>query len=273
MSLARREQLVRLARRHDTLVISDDVYDFLTWKPTPLGETTLPRLVDLDHILDGGPSSPFGNVVSNGSFSKILGPGLRTGWTESTELFAEGLSQCGSIQSGGSPSQFTAAMIAELIRSGALEQYLNTVLIPTYQLRSAVMMAAAQEFLVPHGAELNLTEQDKQRPLPVEGGYYIYFHLPETIDAARFASSALQEEKVVVGAGHNFEVRGDEMSVPVRRSVRVCFAWEDTDRIVEGICRLGKVLAKLVAESTNCSSPLTVSGSHGHRSLCALTRP
>ncbi|KIW17924.1 hypothetical protein PV08_05119 [Exophiala spinifera] len=273
MSIARREQLVRLARRHDALVISDDVYDFLTWKPMTRFEASMPRLIDLDHFLDGGPSLPFGNVVSNCSFSKILGPGLRTGWTESTERFAEGLSQCGSTRSGGSPSQFTASMISELLRSGALEAYLSNVLIPTYQVRSAAMVAAVQEHLVPHGAVLGLMEQSCQGSPPVEGGYYVYLLLPEPIDAARFANLARHEENVVVGAGHVFEVWGDEGSVPAQSGVRLCFAWEEADQIVEGISRLGKVLAKLVAESPNCSSPPTGVGRRNYQSFTALTCP
>ena len=53
----------------------------------------VPRLVDIDRYLDGGPVDDFGNTMSNGSFSKLVGPGVRTGWTEGTEKFAYGLSQ------------------------------------------------------------------------------------------------------------------------------------------------------------------------------------
>lgn len=103
MSLARREALVRLARKHDALVMADDVYDMLQWSVAPAGEgqgeprypekAGWPRVVDVDRYLDGGPVTAYGNAVSNGSFSKIAGPGNRTGWVEATEEFAFGLSQ------------------------------------------------------------------------------------------------------------------------------------------------------------------------------------
>lgn len=96
MTCSRREALVRLARKFDALVICDDVYDFLAWSETadskPIGPS-LQRLVDIDRSLDGGPLDTFGNVVSNGSFSKLLGPGCRVGWAEGTEAFIYGLSQ------------------------------------------------------------------------------------------------------------------------------------------------------------------------------------
>ena len=100
MSLRRRESLVRLARQYDALIVTDDVYDFLQWPSSPPhsslqdpGQACVPRLVDVDRYLDGGPKDEWGNTVSNGSFSKLVGPGVRTGWAEGTEKFAYGLSQ------------------------------------------------------------------------------------------------------------------------------------------------------------------------------------
>ena len=103
MSLERRQELVRLAREFDALVVCDDVYDFLQWSTDTSGReeamTTahLPRLVDIDRELDGGAEREgrdgFGNACSNGSFSKIAGPGIRVGWVEGTEKFAFGVSQ------------------------------------------------------------------------------------------------------------------------------------------------------------------------------------
>ncbi|GMG16581.1 unnamed protein product [Aspergillus oryzae var. brunneus] len=95
MPLSRREALVRLARKYDALIVSDDVYDFLNWEPTDAadGESTrLPRIIDVDTYLDGGPPGLFGNCVSNGSFSKIVAPGCRVGWAEGTPEFIRDLS-------------------------------------------------------------------------------------------------------------------------------------------------------------------------------------
>lgn len=103
MTLNRRKQLVQVARQYDALVITDDVYDQLQWpaqKPSTsssLKHALLPRVVDIDRELEGGTERPgadgFGNVVSNGSFSKIAAPGTRCGWAEGTETFAYALSQ------------------------------------------------------------------------------------------------------------------------------------------------------------------------------------
>lgn len=99
MSLDRRRALVRLGREYDALIITDDVYDMLQWSSSPQSQVAgftkayLPRIVDVDRYLDGGPSDEYGNSVSNGSFSKIVAPGCRTGWAEGTEKLAYGLSQ------------------------------------------------------------------------------------------------------------------------------------------------------------------------------------
>lgn len=103
MSLRRRQELIQIAREYDACIITDDVYDLLQWPAgqsdahSSLEHARLPRLVDIDRTLDGGTeregADGFGNTVSNGSFSKIAGPGCRTGWAEGTKKLAWGISQ------------------------------------------------------------------------------------------------------------------------------------------------------------------------------------
>lgn len=90
LSVPMRKRLVNLAREYDALVVSDDVYDFLSWPedasaPDNAVAAIPPRLVDIDREMPG--CSEFGNTLSNGSFSKIIGPGIRVGWAEGTPSF------------------------------------------------------------------------------------------------------------------------------------------------------------------------------------------
>lgn len=69
------EGLIKLARTYDCLIVCDDVYNILHYKDKKAPK----RLLAYDNKDD---DDYRGNVISNGSFSKILGPGVRLGWME-----------------------------------------------------------------------------------------------------------------------------------------------------------------------------------------------
>lgn len=268
MSVKRREQLVRLARKYDALLIADDVYDFLQWD-VPRADAVLankqgsvalppplPRLVDVDRMLPRDDdedeelekkrqSKRFGNAISNASFSKIVAPGFRTGWVEATPAFAYGLAQTGSSKSGGAPSQFGAATIAVLMRTGELDRYLREVVRPTLQWRHRLLAQAVQEHLgdfleikcggLPSGAA-------SSSEVTTYGGYFLWLKLRRSdISAAAVSKRALAEENLVIADGKLFEVKGDETSAQFDDHIRLCFAWEDEAKIVEGVQRLARV--------------------------------
>ncbi|TWU78908.1 hypothetical protein ED733_007868 [Metarhizium rileyi] len=204
MSLRRREELVKMAREKNILVVCDDVYDFLQWFVTPKGQEgnqsdlRLPRLCDIERAMDFSEQDPlhFGYTISNGSFSKIAGPGVRTGWVEATSKFVTGLGDTASTLSGGAPSQLCAAILGESLRSG-------------YYVR--------------------------EESLPV-------------------ADAAVEEENLAIGYGRMFEVRGDEDSAPFRGDIRISFAWEAEEAIVEGIQRLGSLLKRMLEDKAQYES-------------------
>lgn len=255
MSLLRRQQLVRLAREYDALIITDDVYDQLQWTssaPSPtspdLRKAQIPRLVDVDRMLDGGAQRPiadgFGNAASNGSFSKILGPGVRTGWVEGTPKFAHGVSQTGTSRSGGAPSHLTATFVADLLESGELQEHIFSCLQPSYERRYRNMLDAIRRHLVPLGAKLPQEERE------VVGGYFIWVWLP--VNAVALAKRAREMENLIVAEGAIFEVPGDREVANFPNEVRLCFAWEDEEKLGEGIERLASLVKLMLAEKRDC---------------------
>ncbi|KAK1989282.1 aminotransferase [Colletotrichum cereale] len=249
MSLERRYELVALARQHDALIVSDDVYDFLQWPVTSSDaapgpytpEMRLPRLVDIDRAL-GVPDASFGNAVSNGSFSKIVGPGVRTGWAEGSPAFAYGLSQTGSTCSGGAPSQLSAMLVAELLESGELQRQLDEETRPALARRHQAVMKAISEYIQQPLGDGVVIRGSALKGAAVYGGYFVWFSLPEGMSSREAAVRAKETEELVIGHGGQFEVHGDEESARFDREIRLCFSWEPEEDVVEGVKRLGAVL-------------------------------
>lgn len=262
----RRGGLVRIARKFDALIISDDVYDFLQWpvgdgKPvlggTPFtlsAQMSLPRLCDIDMALGRSQHDPpdrhFGHAISNGSFSKIVGPGVRTGWVEGTKDFAFGLSQTGSSRSGGAPSQLAAVMMCDILQSGELDRHLHGVARPALRRRHQLMMKAIAEHIVtaPAGGGVEVRETSMASS-KMYGGYFVWFTLPNHISSRLVAERSREREGLVIGHGEQFEVYGDEAAARFGNAIRLCFSWEPEEALVEGVERLGRVIRSLDEES------------------------
>lgn len=94
------------------------------------------------------------------------------------------------------------------------------------------LMGAIQKHLLPLGVTLP-SQTD------IAGGYFIWAQLPNSLSASSLASSALLEHGVKVATGDVFQVQGDSAYRPAQldHHVRLCFAWEEEDRLEEGVRR------------------------------------
>lgn len=255
MSLNHRRKLVRLARKYDALIVTDDVYDMLQWPSDPqaglrrMDRAVMPRILDIDRELDGGPQDEYGNAVSNGSFSKIVAPGCRTGWAEGTEALAYGISQTGSSRSGGAPSQLVASFIYHMLASGTLQKHIFEELQPAYARRYHRIMGAIEKHLLPLG--LSMPQADRE----VAGGYFVWLTLPHSLNSTKIYKRALGEENLTIISGPKFKVQGDEENAATRfeSDLRLCYAWDDVDVLEEGVVRLARVIEKeLTAPTGSC---------------------
>lgn len=256
MPLACREGLVNLARAHNALIISDDVYDMLQWPrdgdelPSSLPHhfiSPLPRLIDIDRALPTHPSDPrgFRHALSNGSFSKIFSPGVRTGWVDAAPALAKALAGCGATIAGGCPSQLVAVILAEAIDHGWLERHISEKLVPAYKKRRAIMIKAVERELGGFGGGV----VDVISDVGLVGGYFIWVRLPANVKATDVARLAREEEDLTIPPGPLFGVTWDTaQEVDLEAFVRLSFSYEDEACLDEGVVRLGKVVRKLMGE-------------------------
>jgi 2-aminoadipate transaminase len=215
MSLERRRRLVELAARRELLVLEDNPYGLLRYEGD--AQPTL-------YSLDGGEY-----VIYLGTFSKILSPGLRLGWTAAPRPVLEKL----LLAKGGTDlctSTLTQYFVTAYFAERDWRAYLRS-LVELYRRRRDVMLDALAEHFP--------REATWTRP---EGGLFLWATLPSYIDTTDLLARALREESVAFVPGRAAYVDGRGGS-----SMRLNFSGVGDDEIREGVRRIGKVVAEQVA--------------------------
>jgi hypothetical protein len=113
-------KLVHLAQKYDFHIVSDEPYNLLDLNDSaPAPSQKFPSLSSFD-------VKKTGRVISLGSFSKILAPGLRLGWAHSSPETIRKIATSGVFRSGGGCNPLTAGIVhsgkwdSSSIRSGAV---------------------------------------------------------------------------------------------------------------------------------------------------------
>ncbi|KAF9871276.1 aminotransferase [Colletotrichum karsti] len=250
MSTENRKKLVQLARKHDALIVTDDVYDMLSWSADDEGRMTSggvsqcpPRIVDIDRDMEG--VTAFGNSMSNGSFSKIVAPGMRVGWLEGTPDFIAAMGTVGASVSGGCQGHFASLVIDQMLQSGVMVKHINETLIPVYRERYFALTSAIKNFLYPLGVKL----VGEKSSVTVAGGFFLYVSFGE-YSGEEIARVALEEFNLKIAPGSIFAVPDDPLSANRGKSsyfngARLCWAWHEKEEIVEGIERLAAAIRRI----------------------------
>ena len=211
---ARRRALVELADRHRFLVLSDDVYQLLHYGPPPP-----PPIVAFDHTADG-------RVVSLGSFSKILAPGLRLGWVQTAPQLLSRFVALGLVASGGGLNHFASVVVQTALARGSLgpnierlrEVYANRVETLTNALHAGFGDRAS--FAVPGG------------------GYFCWVTLPSDVDTEKLLPLA-EAAGVSYRPGPRFSPSGQ-----FSNSLRISFALYEVAELELAVGRLAGAYAE-----------------------------
>jgi 2-aminoadipate transaminase len=213
LSLERRRELVRIAAERELLILEDNPYGLLRYEGEPL-----PTLYSLDNDF----------VIYASTFSKILSPGVRLGWTVAPAPIAAKM-QIGKQASDLCSSSISQYFVAAYFDSGPWEDYVRSLL-EIYRRRRDVMLDAMAEHF-PREAEWTHPQ----------GGLFIWATMPEYIDTTDLLARALQEQVAFVpGRAAYVDGRGGS-------AMRLNFSGVGEDQIREGIRRIGEVVREQVA--------------------------
>lgn len=207
LSQERREALLALAQKHNFVILADEVYHLLSYHSKP------PQAM--------AAFTETKQVISFGSFSKILAPGLRLGWLQAHESLLSQLSKSGMVQSGGGLNPFSSAVVHSALELGLQNSHLENLKV-SYAQRLKTMSSAL-------------------KALPVsfhepQGGYFFWLKLHDSIDTSQLLEAAIKQ-------GLSFQP-GSRFSSKqgLANYLRLCFSYYDSEYLIEGIQRLHKAM-------------------------------
>jgi len=213
MSLARRKKIIEIARKFDVFIVEDNPYEKLRFEGEPI-----PSIYSLENN---------GLVVSLGTFSKILCPGLRLAWVLGNKeiigkmaILKQATDLCTSI--------FNQLIAYEYFQLGKLEENIKSN-IQIYKKKRDVMLNALEKYFP--------KEATWTKP---QGGFFVVATLPEYIDTGEMFKEAI-EENVAYVPGAPFFADGKGQN-----TMRLSFCFPSVEDIDIGIKRLGSLIKRKI---------------------------
>ena len=211
MSLEAREEIVRLARELDCLIVEDSPYRELRYSGAPV-----PTIREL------APE----RSLHLGSFSKIFAPGFRLGWIIGPEPLLEQIYVCKQCLDL-CPPVLDQYLAAEFLGSGLLDANLAKTIVE-YRRRRDLMVSLLEKYM-PAGVSWTYPE----------GGLFLWLTLPSVVDTVALYDRALAAGVAYV-AGSFFYTDGSH-----RNTMRLNFSFIDESKMEPGI----KLLASLISDT------------------------
>jgi 2-aminoadipate transaminase len=217
LSVERRKQLAKLAQKYGFYILEDDAYFELNYT-----NTFLPAIHSF------APE----HVIHIGTFSKIVGPGVRLGWAIVPPVLLKFVQQ---FMSGSQTNPYMQEIVSTYLKQNDFQAYLDRLLAHYKDQRDAMVAALAETFgdLV-----------DVQVP---GGGFFLCVRFRKPTDVIRLTELA-EQHGVSVLDGSAFYANREG-----RDTIRLCFTYCSKEQIVTGIQRLFEAYQKLPAFLANKS--------------------
>ncbi len=214
-SIEKRKKLIDLLQGRDIIILEDDAYNELYFSKEAQAETLPLMAMDTKGV----------EVVYTGSFSKILGPGLRLGWMlaspeiyDKAEIIKQGIDSC-------SPN-YTQVIADEFMRQGYMDTYLKKIR-KEYAERSRLMLEALKKHMP---EEINWSHP--------KGGFYIWVEMPRYMDSSEVLKESIKNGAVFV-IGKTFDPEGKNNNF-----FRLSYSNMDKDEIEKGVEIIASAIKK-----------------------------
>ncbi|MBV9583206.1 MAG: PLP-dependent aminotransferase family protein [Chloroflexi bacterium] len=204
--LEHRQQLLDQARKHHVLIVEDDTYGDISFEPL-----SVPAIYAL--------ANP-GEVMYIGSFSKILGPGIRLGFFIADEPT---ITRLMPWKMDGGTSMLSQLVAAEYFRDH-LWDHIEEGRQAVKDKRNALLDALESEFGTVPG--MSWTQP--------AGGLFLWVKLPEDVDRAHLQELAAARG-ITYATGQAFHTLSSDVAY-----LRLAFGWIEKDDIADGVHALAE---------------------------------
>jgi len=206
MWIIERQSLTSLARQYGFLIIEDSPYRRLRYEGKPL-----PSLFEISPDV----------VIHMSSYSKLVSPGLRTGYMILPKVLAKQIIQYAE-DTYVCPSFFNQAIVLEFIERGMLEKQVNN-LIHLYRPRLSAILSAMDSRMNQFGEWV--------KP---QGGFFVGLTLNKNIDMWKLSEAIASE--LMLSDGHGFFLSGGG------HFIRLPFCALTEGEVTKGIHRLADAI-------------------------------
>lgn len=218
------KKVIELLRKHNILAFCDDVYNLLSYtddRPPPQ------RLFAFD---DKSNANYKGNVISNGSFSKFLAPGLRLGWMEVPERVRKVLKTSAYASSGGCFNHYISCVVAVALQEGLVKDHLLMVRRVFHSQLNALCDALIK--YIPG-------QFSYQKP---KGGYFVWVTFPPDVDCDKLYQICREKYFVEFNDGSRFAASPGKF----KNCMRLSFAYNECDIIEHCVKQIAMALKELL---------------------------
>lgn len=212
VSAERRQAIMDVVKKYDVVLIEDAPYEDLKYT-----DDVYPCMKSMDTT---------GQVLYFGSFSKVITPGFRLGYSVASAPILSRMI-IGKQSTDLNCSVFSQAVLAEFLKRGLLPDHLKKIN-AEYKAKRDLMLKTLEESM-PEGVTWTTPE----------GGLFLWLELPSHMSTNDLFLKAV-ERKVAYVAGDSFFAKGEP-----HNAMRINFSNATPEKIVVGV----KALADVIKEN------------------------